>query len=85
MEDREEMENVVSLDLQDPKENLDFKVWMVYREIKVIGATKDPKARKEIGARTEWWEMMDHLGYQVFQEKWAQEGFQVLEDLQVSR
>lgn len=26
--------------------------------------------------------MMDHLGYQVSREKWAQEGFQVLEDLQ---
>jgi len=26
VEDREEMENVVSLDLQDPKESLGFKV-----------------------------------------------------------
>jgi len=25
---------------------------------------------------------MDHLGYQVSQEKWVQEGFQVLEGLQ---
>ena len=79
------MVNVVYLGHQVQRENLDFKVYLVCLETKEIEAIKDLKVQKEIVVRMEWWEMMDHLGYRVFQEKWAQEGFQVLEDLQVSR